>query len=87
MIKADLEKQIEDQNDKLRQNEKYMNERQEWADTIEMLKKKCDDEKKLRLEQVNEKERDRIKETEQLRKEMLQSIKKTKANLLALNDE
>ena len=36
---------------------------------------------------MNEKERDRIKETEQLRKEMLQSIKKTKANLLALNDE
>ena len=52
-----------------------------------MLRKKCEDEKKLRLEQVNEKERDRIKETEQLRKEMLQSIKKTKANLLALNDE
>ena len=66
---------------------KYMEERESRADEIATLRKKCEDEKKLRLEQVNEKERDRIKETEQLRKEMLQSIKKTKANLLALNDE
>ena len=64
-----------------------MEERAQRADEIAALRKKCEDEKKLRLEQVNEKERDRIKETEQLRKEMLQSIKKTKANLLALNDE
>jgi len=36
---------------------------------------------------VNQKELDRIKETELLRKEMLFNIKKTKANLLAMNDK
>jgi len=32
-------------------------------------------------------EREKIKATESLRKEMLHKIKETKANLLALNDE
>lgn len=56
---------------------------QEKQDLIERL----ENEKNLRLEQVNQKELDRIKETEQLRKEMLFNIKKTKANLLAMNDK
>ena len=51
------------------------------------LTEKLENEKALRLEQVNQKELDRIKETEQLRKEMLFNIKKTKANLLAMNDK
>ena len=51
------------------------------------LQERLDNEKALRLEQVNQKELDRIKETEQLRKEMLFNIKKTKANLLAMNDK
>ena len=83
----ELEKEKEELNEKLDLCSKYMDEREQRAEEIASLRKKCEDEKKLRLEQVNEKERDRIKETEQLRKEMLQSIKKTKANLLALNDE
>ena len=51
------------------------------------LQERLNNEKSLRLEQVNQKELDRIKETEQLRKEMLFNIKKTKANLLAMNDK
>ena len=51
------------------------------------LQKNLEVEKATRLEQVNQKELDRIKETEQLRKEMLFNIKKTKANLLAMNDK
>lgn len=39
------------------------------------------------MNEVNEKEREKIEATEKLRKEMLFQIKKTKANLLALNDE
>lgn len=36
---------------------------------------------------MNDLEREKIKATESLRKEMLHKIKETKANLLALNDE
>lgn len=63
--------------------EKESQLKQEKEDLIERL----ENEKNLRLEQVNQKELDRIKETEQLRKEMLFNIKKTKANLLAMNDK
>ena len=85
--KDDMENEIGNVQQKLSDINHYQKEKEERYEEIKFLKKKCEDEKKLRLEQVNEKERDRIKETEQLRKEMLQSIKKTKANLLALNDE
>ena len=44
-------------------------------------------EKKERMNEVNKLEREKIKATETLRKEMLFKIKETKANLLALNDE
>ena len=43
-------KEIEDLKEKLEANAQYLKEREQWADTIETLKKKCDDEKKLRLE-------------------------------------
>ena len=46
-----------------------------------------DEEKKMRGQEVDEKERQKIQATESLRKEMLYKIKETKANLLALNDE
>jgi 3-methyladenine DNA glycosylase AlkC len=39
------------------------------------------------LREVKEKEREQIRETEKLRREMLYKIKETKANLLALNEE
>lgn len=44
-------------------------------------------EKNDRIQESNDKDREKIYETEKLRKEMLFQIKKTKANLLALNDE
>jgi hypothetical protein len=44
-------------------------------------------ERKDRQNEVNKREREKIKATETLRKEMLHKIKETKANLLALNDE
>lgn len=44
-------------------------------------------EKKNRIHEGIEKDREKIYATERLRKEMLFQIKKTKANLLALNDE
>ena len=53
----------------------------------EDLIKERDDEKRMRSQEVNEKERQKIQATESLRKEMLYKIKETKANLLALNDE
>jgi hypothetical protein len=46
-----------------------------------------DNEKKARLNEVTEKEREKLQATEKLRREMLTQIKKTKASLLALNDD
>jgi hypothetical protein len=51
------------------------------------LRSALEKEKKDRMADVNKMERDKIKATEDLRKEMLYKIKETKANLLALNDE
>ena len=65
----------------------YLQEKDRMMQDAKDLQEKLDNEKALRLEQVNQKELDRIKETEQLRKEMLFNIKKTKANLLAMNDK
>ena len=85
--KEDMDLQLQDLQQTVDDGKQFLEDKAQMVHRIDTLEKKCDAEKKLRLEQVNEKERDRIKETEQLRKEMLQSIKKTKANLLALNDE
>jgi hypothetical protein len=54
---------------------------------LESFKNGLDNEKKQRINEVNEKEREKIQATEKLRKDMLYKIKETKANLLALNDE
>lgn len=54
---------------------------------IEELKKNVDDEKKARLQDGTEKDRDKLQATEKLRREMLKQIKMTKASLLALNDD
>jgi len=51
------------------------------------LEEQLAEEKKNKMKEVNDKERERIQATEKLRKEMLYKIKETKANLLALNDE
>ena len=65
----------------------FLSQKSKMEEDLANLTEKLENEKALRLEQVNQKELDRIKETEQLRKEMLFNIKKTKANLLAMNDE
>jgi len=44
-------------------------------------------EKAERMQEVLEKERDKLQATEKLRKEMLYKIKETKATLLSLNEE
>ena len=54
---------------------------------LETNKTNLEAEKKNRINDVNEKEREKIQATEKLRKDMLYKIKETKANLLALNDE
>lgn len=54
---------------------------------LESYKNGLENEKKQRINDVNEKEREKIQATEKLRKDMLYKIKETKANLLALNDE
>ena len=54
---------------------------------LDTNKTNLDAEKKNRINDVNEKEREKIQATEKLRKDMLYKIKETKANLLALNDE
>ena len=54
---------------------------------IEKLRSDLEALNSRRLAEVREKEREKIQATEQLRKEMLYQIKKTKANLLSLNDE
>jgi hypothetical protein len=64
-------------------------EREERILRDELVKnqKLLESEKKNRVNDVNEKEREKIQATEKLRKDMLYKIKETKANLLALNDE
>ena len=54
---------------------------------LRLLELTIKQEKKDRMIEVNEMEREKIQATEKLRKEMLYKIKETKANLLALNDE
>ena len=51
------------------------------------LRAALEKQKKDRMAESSEKEREKIQATEKLRKEMLYKIKETKANLLALNDE
>jgi len=67
--------------------ESYSATKQAQENRIAELEQELENEKKRRNLEVNERERDKIQATEKLRKEMLYQIKKTKANLLALNDE
>ena len=67
--------------------DQFRKEKQSLTDEIKQLKEEVVRQEKQRLTEVTEKERDKIQATEKLRKEMLFQIKKTKANLMALNDE
>lgn len=64
-----------------KQRQTYMEE------NLTLLQLTIKQEKKDRMIEINEMEREKIQATEKLRKEMLYKIKETKANLLALNDE
>lgn len=54
---------------------------------IEDLRRQLAEEKKQRVQDGTEKDRDKLQATEKLRREMLKQIKMTKASLLALNDD
>ena len=82
-----LDSKISDMENAQNQADLHLQERDKMTQDLTDLQERLNNEKSLRLEQVNQKELDRIKETEQLRKEMLFNIKKTKANLLAMNDK
>ena len=83
----DLNNRIFDLESRSSEADAFLANKANMEEDLKNLTEKLDNEKALRLEQVNQKELDRIKETEQLRKEMLFNIKKTKANLLAMNDK
>ncbi len=54
---------------------------------IQKLEAELEKEKKEKIRELSDKDREKIQATERLRKDMLYKIKETKANLLALNDE
>lgn len=70
---------------KLDEASKFLKEKRDYLQQIADLKAALDKEKKERLRQVTEKEREKLKATETLRREMLNQIKQTKASLLTLN--
>ena len=82
-----LQNKIADFDTKVLEVDNFLAQKADMEKLLADLQKNLEVEKATRLEQVNQKELDRIKETEQLRKEMLFNIKKTKANLLAMNDK
>ena len=78
---------IEDLNNQLDEVQQFKKQEKEMREQIEKLSKDYQNENQRRIHEGIEKDRDKITATEKLRKEMLYQIKKTKANLLALNDE
>ena len=54
---------------------------------MENLKKELDEEKKKHGTNVNQLEREKVIQEEESKVEMLNRIKETKANILALNEE
>jgi DNA repair exonuclease SbcCD ATPase subunit len=84
---ADLEEKYEDLNVRYEKIEHFRGIELTLRSELETNKTNLEAEKKNRINDVNEKEREKIQATEKLRKDMLYKIKETKANLLALNDE
>jgi hypothetical protein len=82
-----LEENYDDLNVRYEKIEHFRGIEQSLRSELETNKTNLDAEKKNRINDVNEKEREKIQATEKLRKDMLYKIKETKANLLALNDE
>jgi hypothetical protein len=65
----------------------YLKDKNKKDNEIIDLKQQLEDLGKKMNEEITVREREKIKATEGLRKEMLHKIKETKANLLALNDD
>ncbi len=82
-----LEEKYDDLNVRYDKIEHFRGIEQNLRAELDTTKTNLEAEKKNRINDVNEKEREKIQATEKLRKDMLYKIKETKANLLALNDE
>lgn len=67
--------------------ETFKAQKAQYQESIRDLEKKLAEEKKIRLQEGSEKDREKLHATEKLRREMLKQIKQTKASLLALNDD
>lgn len=65
----------------------FREQKESFVELIATLKADLELERKNRILQVSEKEREKLLETEKLRREMLKQIKMTKASLLSMNDE
>ena len=65
----------------------FREQKESCVELIATLKADLELERKNRIRQVSEKEREKLLETEKLRREMLKQIKMTKASLLSMNDE
>ena len=84
---VDLNSQIQDLVAKNHGLEEFGRQKDKLESISSQLEHDLKAERKDRMNEVNKLEREKIKATETLRKEMLHKIKETKANLLALNDE
>lgn len=67
--------------------ERFQDQKERLFEEKDQLQTKLEEAIKLRNEESNAKEVEKMDAVEKLRKQMLYQIKKTKANLLALNDE
>lgn len=82
-----LERKIKDLEIKVNELIEYEEKQEQYNEEMVQLKNKLEIQKKEKQLELSEMEREKIRATEKLRKEMLFKIKETKANLLALNDE
>lgn len=67
--------------------ETFKSQKAQFEDKVLKLENDVATEKKIRLQEGSEKDREKLHATEKLRREMLKQIKQTKASLLALNDD
>ena len=93
-LRKTLTDTIKSQNEQLEQyiqEEQQMKEFREQKEKLDRLIAKLqqdvENEKKARMQEGTEKDREKLQATEKLRREMLKQIKMTKASLLALNDD
>ena len=86
-IIAGLKEQINIHQQEEAEVKEYLKQRDGMIEQIAQLKADHEAERKQRIFEVSEKEREKLMATDRLRKEMLKQIKQTKASLLSLNDQ